>query len=92
VARDKWGYLTLNDENIFTILTELAAVENPSFVEKRMIEMLSNWYHGDVGSIDKDHNFLWDWEGGTIGKASGMDWDGVEEDILQRAVQNGYKP
>lgn len=92
VAKEKWGYLTLNDVNIFTLLTELAAVENLSFVEKQMVEMLSNWYHGDVGSIDEDHNFLWDWEDGTIGKATGMDWDGVEEDILQRAIKNGYKP
>lgn len=92
VAKEKWGYLTLNDENIFTLLTELSAVENQKPVERRMINMLSNWYHGDVASIDEDHNFLWDWEGGTIGKASGMDWNGVEEDILQRAIQNDYKP
>lgn len=92
LAKDKWGYLTLNDENIFTILTELAAVDSPNIVEERMIHMLSNWYHGDVGSIDEDHNFLWDWEDGTIGKASGMSWDGVEEDILQRSIQNNYKP
>ncbi len=91
VARDKWGYLTLNDENIFILLTELAAVVRRNHVEERMVDMLSNWYHGDVGAIARDHNFLWDWQGGTIGKANGMDWDSVEEDIVQRAIQNRFK-
>ncbi len=91
VAKDKWGYLTLNDENIFILLTELAAVDSRNHVERGMIDMLSNWYHGDVSGIDEDHNFLWDWQQGTIGEAKGMDWEGVEQEIIERAIENGYK-
>jgi hypothetical protein len=34
--------------------------------------MPKKWEAGDFSSIDKDHNFLWDIEGGNIGKAKGI--------------------
>ncbi|WP_268872885.1 DUF6241 domain-containing protein [Neobacillus fumarioli] len=35
-------------------------------------DILERWAAGDFSQIDKDHNTIWDLQGGTIGKATGM--------------------
>ncbi|MGG5252126.1 DUF6241 domain-containing protein [Neobacillus sp. SM06] len=68
-ADQKWGATLLTPktaEAVFTI------VKSSHFKEKdQLLEIATRWKNGDFSQIISDHNYFWNLQGGTIGKAYG---------------------
>ncbi|WP_244275384.1 DUF6241 domain-containing protein [Oceanobacillus kimchii] len=51
--------------------------------------MLDDWKSGDFSHVDKDHNYFWENQGGTVGKAYGLQTlPGEIELIKQNSLKN----
>ncbi|MGI2329480.1 DUF6241 domain-containing protein [Planococcus sp. YIM B11945] len=70
-AKEKWGAVEMTPENIEGLLTIVQ--ENKTLYEygDYYEEVLSQWQSGDFSNSVDVHNFIWQLNGGTIGKATG---------------------
>ncbi|WP_299087404.1 DUF6241 domain-containing protein [uncultured Metabacillus sp.] len=69
-AEEKWIHYEMTEERIGFLLT---IVENGSFKNEDLyLDILNRWAEGDFTQADKDHNAIWNLQGGTIGKATGV--------------------
>ncbi|MFD3155918.1 DUF6241 domain-containing protein [Haloimpatiens sp. FM7330] len=70
IADKKWGFVKITKERIKNLKT---IVSESNYKEKeKLLEILNKWEEGNFSEADKDHNFLWDKLGGTVGKAKGV--------------------
>ncbi|MCM2532162.1 DUF6241 domain-containing protein [Neobacillus pocheonensis] len=69
-AVQKWGALPMS---IDTIRQVEGVVTVSKFEHKaQLLAIINKWKSGDFKSADADHNFLWELEGGSEGKAFGL--------------------
>ncbi|WP_080844532.1 DUF6241 domain-containing protein [Cytobacillus gottheilii] len=69
-AEDKWGFIPLTAERVNRLK---AVVEANEYEEKGLyLDILNRWANNDFSRVDHDHNAIWDLQGGTIGKATGI--------------------
>lgn len=70
IADEKWGEIEITPERVKNLKT---IVEGSDFESKdKLLEILERWEKGDFSVADKDHNYLWEKLGGTIGRATGV--------------------
>lgn len=69
-AEDKWGFLPMTQDRIMRLLEVVEANEYEN--SQLYINILTKWSKGDFSSADRDHNAIWELQGGTIGRASGL--------------------
>jgi hypothetical protein len=71
-AEDKWTNVKMTPERV-TMVRKIIETRGQEWKHKsELLAMATKWEAGDFSEIDKDHNFLWDLEGGNIGKAKGI--------------------
>lgn len=82
-AADKWGQVRLiTQANIAELL---AIVEASDFSEKAFYQRtLEDWQQGDFSNAVEVHNTIWNWHGGTVGKASRLMTPEEEKEYLDR--------
>lgn len=69
-AGTKWGAIKITEERIELLL---AYVKKQDFKQKdTYIDILERWIKGDFSQAHKDHNAIWELQGGTVGKATGL--------------------
>ncbi|SHG18724.1 DUF6241 domain-containing protein [Ornithinibacillus halophilus] len=69
-ASEKWGFYEIHPDRIQWLLDGLEEVDlNHEDIYR---EILEKWAASDFSTIDDDHNAIWDLQGGTIGKATGI--------------------
>jgi len=69
-AEDKWGAIPMNPETIEQVYN---IVKNSQFQQKNgLLAILEKWKAGNFQQVDTDHNYFWQYQGGTIGKAYGI--------------------
>jgi hypothetical protein len=69
-APEKWGFYQINSERIDWLLEGL---DKSELISRNLYrEILEKWANGDFSSADDDHNAIWELQGGTIGKATGV--------------------
>lgn len=69
-AEQKWGFYQINAERINWLL---AGLNNTSLQYSDVYQsILEKWASGDFSTADKDHNKIWQIQGGTIGEATGL--------------------
>lgn len=69
-ASQKWGAVEMTEFRIRELIT---IVEESNFKQKSyLLTILNRWLEGDFSMVDRDHNGLWDLQGGTVGKATGI--------------------
>ncbi|MBU8914627.1 hypothetical protein BGM25_01025 [Bacillus sp. FJAT-29953] len=72
IANKKWGAIPLTKERVERLLeivnTHPAKYENATLY----IAILNRWDKGEFSRVDNDHNAIWNLQGGTIGKATGV--------------------
>jgi hypothetical protein len=84
-AEDKWGTIPMTKNTINQVYE---VVSNSDFdVKDDLLEILERWKKGDFSQADHDHNYIWNWQGGTIGKAYGLMTP--EEEI--KFIENNFK-
>jgi hypothetical protein len=69
-AKEKWRFILNTPERVDKMIEIVEA--NDYKYKKRYLEILYRWQEGDFSRADKDHNFVWSIQGGTIGKATGL--------------------
>lgn len=66
-AKEKWGAIPLTPKTAQVVYD---IVNNSDFSHKdELLNIASRWKNGDFSEIVSDHNYFWDLQGGTIGKA-----------------------
>ena len=69
-AEEKWGAIPMTPETINQVYD---IVKNSQFKRKQdLLAILEKWKTGNFTQIDTDHNYFWQYQGGTIGKAYGI--------------------
>ncbi|HSI66119.1 MAG TPA: DUF6241 domain-containing protein [Planococcus sp. (in: firmicutes)] len=72
VADKKIGAVEMSGDNIDNMLKIVRenydAYEHSAFYE----ENLTAWQNGDFSNAVSVHNTIWDWHGGTVGRATGL--------------------
>ncbi len=65
-----WGELPMNKEEIQNLK---GIVEKVNYKDReQLLDILNRWEAGDFSQADKDHNYVWEKLGGTIGRAVGV--------------------
>ncbi|WP_051189047.1 DUF6241 domain-containing protein [Halalkalibacillus halophilus] len=70
-ADEKWGFYLITDRRIEWLLNGLDQVDVGEN-EEEYRDILERWKAGDFSQADVDHNIIWNMQGGTIGKATGV--------------------
>lgn len=70
VANVKWGFYEITNERINWLLEGLSVAELEH--KQTYQDILVRWASGDFSQVDKDHNTVWQLQGGTIGEATGI--------------------
>ncbi|UDY80692.1 PRK06770 family protein [Geobacillus phage GR1] len=84
-AEDKWGAIPMTEDTINQVYE---VVSNSDFdIKNDLLDILERWRKGDFSQADHDHNYIWNWQGGTIGKAYGLMTP--EEEI--EFIENNFK-
>ncbi|PLS08005.1 DUF6241 domain-containing protein [Neobacillus cucumis] len=84
-ASEKWGAIPLTEDTINQVYT---IVSKSSFVHKiQLLEILDKWKKGDFDQIDHDHNYFWELEDGTIGKAYGV----LSKEEEEKFIKNNFE-
>ncbi|MFT4415038.1 DUF6241 domain-containing protein [Fredinandcohnia humi] len=69
-AEDKWGAIPMISDTIDAV-SEI--IESSNYPHKEdLLEIVKSWKHGDFKQIDEDHNYFWEYQDGTVGKAYGV--------------------
>ncbi|MED3660551.1 DUF6241 domain-containing protein [Ureibacillus sp. FSL K6-8385] len=87
-ADTKWGFTPMTEEQIDKMLTilEYNDYEHEEFYR----EALTAWKNGDFSNAVKVHNKIWKWQGGTIGKATGLLSREEEEEYLEHQTEKSF--
>lgn len=72
VADTKWGFYLITDERIDWLLESLETTYESLGDGKTYRDILSRWQNEDFSRVDQDHNTIWNLQGGSIGKATGI--------------------
>lgn len=87
IADKKKGAIEMTPDNIDDLLTIVKAnkdhYEHSDFYETT----LTAWQQGDFSNAVHVHNTIWDWQGGTVGRATGLMSAEQEQDF----VEENYK-
>ncbi|HET7628632.1 MAG TPA: DUF6241 domain-containing protein [Bacillales bacterium] len=70
VSSEKWGAVPMTLENVKAMIAIVRkrkeSLEHYAFYRK----MLNSWERGDFSQAVDQHNLLWKWEDGTVGRAT----------------------
>lgn len=81
VASEKWGLIRMNEESIFKAKKILLASDFSK--KKELLEMVNRWEKGQFDRVDDDHNYIWDLQGGSIGRATGILTEQQEQEFIE---------
>jgi hypothetical protein len=80
-AEDKWGAIPMSDHTVSQVLEFL---QKSNFASKEdLIDIAEKWKNGDFQTVDYDHNYFWQWQGGTVGRAYGIMSSAEEEEFIK---------
>lgn len=82
VAEKKWGFYGINTTRIEWLLK---GVEEASDLKNQdlYITILTKWKEDDFSTVDQDHNAIWELQGGTVGKATGIMTNEEEREYVE---------
>lgn len=84
-SQNKWGAIPMIPETVQTVLDTIHA---SSFDHKvKLQDIAEKWKNEDFSSIDKDHNYFWTLQGGTVGEAYGI----MNKEEEEAFIQNNFK-
>lgn len=70
IASEKWGLIRMNEESIAKAKQIL---QDSDFNSKEdLLEIIGRWENGQFDQVDDDHNYIWNLQGGSIGRATGV--------------------
>ncbi len=80
-AEDKWGAIPMSDNTVSQVIEFL---KKSNFSSKEdLIDIAEKWKSGEYQTVDQDHNYFWEWQGGTVGRAYGTMTSAEEEEFIK---------
>ena len=84
-ATDKWGAVQMTEDRVEKLYE---VVKNSSFSNNDiLISILDKWKAGDFNSVDEDHNYFWQYQDGTVGKATGIMSEEDEQSFIESTFE-----
>lgn len=80
-AEDKWGAIPMSGHTVSQVLEFLKQTDFASKAD--LIDIAEKWKKGDFQTVDYDHNYFWQWQGGTVGRAYGIMSTAEEEEFIK---------
>ncbi|MFC0269885.1 DUF6241 domain-containing protein [Metabacillus herbersteinensis] len=78
-AEDKWGAIPMISDTINTVYD---IISSSNFeLKDDLLEIATRWKDSNFNNVVEDHNFFWEYQGGTIGKAYGQ-LSSIEEETF----------
>ncbi|MFC6041085.1 DUF6241 domain-containing protein [Paenisporosarcina macmurdoensis] len=71
-ADEKWGLLPLTTERVARLMDVIETNKNDYKNARLYMGILTRWSENDFSQIDLEHNQIWESQGGTIGRATGI--------------------
>ncbi|MFU2018586.1 DUF6241 domain-containing protein [Peribacillus butanolivorans] len=69
IAEEKWGAVEMNSENINAVYE---IVNDSDFMLKGdLLNIVTGWKEGNFDNVAQDHNYFWEYQNGTVGRATG---------------------
>ncbi|WP_010283646.1 DUF6241 domain-containing protein [Bacillus timonensis] len=89
-ADKKWGAKPMIPKTINEIYD---VISNSNFARKEdLLAIAERWKNGDFSRVDDDHNYFWDYQNGTIGKAYGLLSESEERRFIINNFGDEYLP
>lgn len=85
-AEDKWGAIPMSDDTVSQLIEFLEKSDLRS--KDALLKIAHDWKAGNFSHADKDHNFFWEQQGGTIGKAYGLLTPEEEAEFIKNNFEN----
>ncbi|WP_078548811.1 DUF6241 domain-containing protein [Litchfieldia alkalitelluris] len=83
-ADKKWGAIQLTNERVLR-LTEVVEQNKSKYRHDSIyLDILTRWAKGDFSQVDKDHNKIWQLQGGNVGRATGILSTKQEQQFIER--------
>ncbi|WJY28049.1 DUF6241 domain-containing protein [Sporosarcina trichiuri] len=84
-AEDKWGFLPMTQDRVER-LTEVVEKNKKKYGKNAdvYLDILQRWSNDDFSAVDQDHNTIWDMQGGTVGKATGILTIEQEQEFIRK--------
>ncbi|WP_203288716.1 DUF6241 domain-containing protein [Metabacillus sp. cB07] len=82
-AKDKWIHFEITEERILYLMKQIESNRSAFGHADLYLDILSRWLEGDYSKADRDHNAVWNLQGGTIGKATGVLSEAEEAQYLE---------
>jgi hypothetical protein len=79
-ADEKWGAIPMVPDTINRVYE---IVNNSDYDRKdQLLAILEKWKAGNFAAVDDDHNYFWQYQGGTVGQAHGILSKAEEETFI----------
>ncbi|WP_413306696.1 DUF6241 domain-containing protein [Bacillus sp. 1P10SD] len=79
-AEEKWGAIPMVPDTINRVYE---IVSNSDFDRKdQLLAILEKWKASNFAAVDDDHNYFWQYQGGTVGQAYGILSKAEEETFI----------
>jgi hypothetical protein len=87
-ADDKWGAIPMTEDTIQQVQQIIAKKEfNQSGMKDELQTIIQKWQDNDFSTVDQDHNYFWNYQGGTVGKAYGV----MSKEDEEEFIRNNFK-
>lgn len=84
VASEKKGQVEMTPEHIEGLLTIVNTYADHYKHSDFYLEALNKWKEGDFSNAVYIHNTIWDWHGGTVGRATGFMSPEQEQEFVEK--------
>ncbi len=89
-ADKKWGATPMIPDTINQIYE---VISNSDFSRKEdLLAIAERWKNGDFSRVDDDHNYFWNYQNGTVGKARGILSEEEERKYIIKKFGEEYLP
>ena len=73
---------TRNIDQLESIVSTSDKIQSDK-VQKELLGFIANWERGDFSETDAEHNYIWELQDGTLGKARGLMSREEEMDFIE---------
>lgn len=82
-ADKKWGAMLITAVRINRLI-EVVEINSAEYHDSSLyLEILYSWKEGNFSRVDQDHNAIWELQGGTVGRATGILTQAEEQEYIE---------
>lgn len=87
-AEDKWGAIPMTEDTIKQVYDVVSKKDfDDADLKVDLLHILQKWENNNFLSADEDHNYFWEYQGGTVGRA----YDTMSRAEEVEFIKNNFK-